>query len=230
MKLLPSTTQDSDKTLLSSLLTSELHKDNNHSDDTFMITEYVSITDLWKHTDGRMESGVNIYLTTNTLVISAMAFFSQSISDINLFLFITALVAIALATTGRILCGRLLGTAFNKAEYLYARDLIRRYFANRYPSIESFLYFLRSSNNSIVGDPHETNVNPRVPYTIIATINLWVSILFGYTITALLYVIFPNQEVSIMSIMGLSSSLLLLIYYVTNLRRQINHFRIRKHL
>jgi len=39
----------------------------------FLINEYNSLTDFWKHADSRLESGINVYLTASALVVCILS-------------------------------------------------------------------------------------------------------------------------------------------------------------
>lgn len=182
----------------------------------FLINEYNSLTDLWKHTDSRLESGVNLYLAASAVVVSAIVFFSERITDTYLFFSITAFATAGLAIAGIILSERLLATSFNKAEYIYARDLIRRYFAARTPKIGSYLYFFQEKRSKQL---------TRIPQTILFILHLWSSFLVWLSVSIVLWLISSSLSSTVIFTTSTVISVALFIYLVLNTRKKTNAFR-----
>ena len=101
----------------------------------FLLSEFQQVNDLWRHTDSRLESGLNIYLTATAIVIPGLVYIFQNINDFSAFLKIYSLIAIGLLVGGLVLDRRISGTARVKAEYIHALNRIRGYFKERYPQI-----------------------------------------------------------------------------------------------
>jgi hypothetical protein len=195
----------------------------------FLLTEYNSLTDLWKHTDSRFESGLNIYLAASALIASAIVFFSQRVTDINIFLGITIFIAIALAVAGKILSDRLLVNSFNKAEYIYARDLIRRFFADQSPDITPYLYFLRDKIPESAAREGNKISQLRAPKTILSVIYLWVSFLLGLIVSITTWLIDPSYPFIITIIPGIITTIALFAYFTLNKRKKIRNFNLRQY-
>lgn len=213
--------------LLSQPFRSETNTSDPNNDDLkevgvqFLLAEFSNLTDLWKHTDSRLESGLNIYLTTNALLISAIAFFSQRVTDTTSFLIIIVFIAVALSVTGIILSTRLLSTAFIKTEYMHARNMIRRYFAERAPDIIPYLYFANKTGMATI---NKKILLFRTPGTIYTALHLWSSFLTSASISVLILLLYTQIQAVILIFICLSLTILFFVLLTLNKRHKIKRF------
>jgi len=182
----------------------------------FLLSEYNTLGELWKQTDARVESSTNLYLTTNTLLISATAFFSQQIKNTNLLLAISGCVAFALFIAGLLLSDRILRAFLYKKRYLYGRNLIRGFFAEHSPSIAPYLSLPLADVNDPASSPLTIPSKLRPFSRALAALNLWSSVLLG---VALSIMVWPySSHISRYFIIPIGSLVAILSFVLLTLR------------
>jgi hypothetical protein len=107
----------------------------------FMLAEYTHLSELWRHTDSRTETAVNLYLTTAAVLIPGALLVKQSFSDLRLFLWASIAVSVVFTVLGAFVSRRISRSHEIKGEYILALNLIRKYFADQDPSLAPYLSF-----------------------------------------------------------------------------------------
>lgn len=205
------------------------------TDTQFLLAEFGTLVDLWKHTDARFESGMGIYLTGSAIMVSALAFFSQSITNIYLFLSIASGMAIGMAIVGIFLARRMVAASIVKSEYIYAMNLIRLYFVEKRPEIRPYLVLPVGELPHTPIHDKRSSMRPLLSYSFIAVIHLGVSLLLGFGIGVigwLLVVVALRGSVELGlivaiitgSVTSVGSVVLLTLY----LRRRLKAFGIKR--
>jgi hypothetical protein len=105
----------------------------------FLLDEFGELGEFWRHADSRVENALNLYLTSGTIVVSAIVLLGQRSGDLDVFLTAAIFVAVALAAAGIVLARRIVGADIIKAEYIYALELIRRFFVDNAAQITPYL-------------------------------------------------------------------------------------------
>src|SRR5436305_1564222 len=59
----------------------------------FMLDEFGELGEFWRHADSRMESAINFYLTSGTIVVSAVVVPAQRTDELRVFLSVAILLA-----------------------------------------------------------------------------------------------------------------------------------------
>jgi len=110
------------------------------ADSQFLLTEFTVLSEAWRHTDSRIDSSMNFYLTFGAVVLPVLVLLYQAISDIRMMVLASLPIAAALILLGIYLESRVTSTDKTKAGYVLGMQLIRRYYVDRYPHIGSYLY------------------------------------------------------------------------------------------
>jgi hypothetical protein len=106
----------------------------------FLLAEFSELGEFWRHTDARLESSLNFYLTAIAVLAPATLLLRQSVSDIRSLVALMIPVGIALFVIGILLTWRVTRAILVKAEYVHALNLIRRYFVDNDPHIAKYLF------------------------------------------------------------------------------------------
>jgi len=162
------------------------------SQEEYLLTEYKVIGEFWRHAEVKIETTINYYLSTLAAFAPATILLYNYVSDLKLFVAITLFMDTFLIGMGYLLVQRTSKTEFHRAEYLLAFQLIRRYFVDKYPTIQPYIYFP-------VSDPiqeRETaiaQVKPHWGKRLVFGINVANSILFGWIVSGSIWLALNTQ-------------------------------------
>ncbi len=141
----------------------------------FLLAEFQHIGELWRHTDSRLESGLNLYVAASTLVVSGLAYISQNVNPL-VFLVAFILVGVSLLAGGIVLGIRVTGTARVKAEYMHALNRIRAYFVENHPQLEYYLVLPSANKDNLKQQQDKHNKQVSNLLFVIHTWNSFLSI------------------------------------------------------
>lgn len=189
----------------------------------FLLTEYNELGEFWKHTDARIETGINIYLTVCGFAFPGLGLLYQAIQSIQLFVLASIPVAMAIFILGFVLVQRITSADFNKSEYKLGMQIIRRYFADKDPEITPYLYMPIALS---VESHHEIKKHwsPYFHKNLAFAINSFNSLLAGAVFGCLTWLVFNNSLATI-SIVLMSFGFSFITFSILNwlYRRKINH-------
>lgn len=154
----------------------------------FLLAELSEIGEFWRHTDGRIESAINFYITVVAVVLPASVLVYQSISDIGTFILLALLLGILLIIMGIFLIARISNAEIRKSQYILSIQLIRSYFVNRDPEISQYLLF-PTAIPSYDQTEKENQLEPFIQRRLVITINALNSLIIGACIYALLWLL-----------------------------------------
>ena len=158
----------------------------------FLLAEFKELGQFWRHTDSRMESALNLYMTASALIVSGLVYLSQQVTDFRAFLSFVTLITVALFVGGMILANRILGTALIKAEYIRALNLIRRYFVDTDQSIRDYLLLPIANSPKDTARPLGKGFSARIPTSLLVVIHVWDSLLLGFVVGSISWLAEPR--------------------------------------
>jgi hypothetical protein len=154
----------------------------------FLLAELSETGEFWRHTDGRIESAINFYITVAAVVLPASVLIYQSISDIATFILLALLLGILLIIMGIFLIARISNAEIRKSQYILSIQLIRSYFVNRDPEIAQYLLF-PAAIPSYDQTEKENQLEPFIQRRLVIIINALNSLMIGACIYALLWLL-----------------------------------------
>lgn len=105
---------------------------------SFLMAEFDQLGEFWRHTDSRIDSAINFYLTTFAIVASGSLLLFQSISDTRAFVAGMIPVGSVLLLMGVFLSSRINSTRHIKHEYTLGLNRIRRFFVDNDPNLAKY--------------------------------------------------------------------------------------------
>lgn len=171
----------------------------------FLLTEFGELGQFWRHTDARIENGINYYLTASAAVTSVIAFGSQQLNDGRLFAGFVILVLGALFVGGDILIRRIVSTALIKAEYAMALNRIRGYFADRDSEMARYLVLPIASSPTEGNEASRQDFKVRMPGYILRALRLWTGGLLGLAVGILSWIIEPRLHFASLIAIGVAA-------------------------
>jgi hypothetical protein len=204
---MPECSQSTDDKVLQQLqaLQSQVHdlqrqiakeRESSHTDLSvkFLLAEFNELGQFWRHTDSRLESGLNLYLTASAVIISAIVFFSPRVTDIRLFVIVVVLIALSLFIVGFFLSERIVSSRIIKREYIHALNLIRRFFVDRDAGITPYLFLPFADSPVDTPRSHAEALASLVPAQggFFFVINVWNGLLLGFSTSACVWLIVPS--------------------------------------
>jgi hypothetical protein len=208
-------------TIVNEYTPTEQEKD---TDTQFLLAEFSEMGKFWRHTDSRIETAINFYLTVGAVTLPGIVVLYQAIADIRLFILALLPITGALLIFGFFLVRRIMSADVKKAEYLISLNLIRRYFVDQSPQIAQYLYMpLAQPSDSL-----EAKVKQLSPYfhrRIALVVNSANSILAGITLSGLLWLV-AGQVLSmvVVALMGIGVGIVTLIIQTWLYRRVTRHY------
>jgi len=154
----------------------------------FLLVEFSEIGQFWRHTDSRIETTINYYITVGAVVLPGVVLLYQAISDTRLFILATLPIIGALIIIGLFLVARVTNSDILKAEYILSLNLIRRYFVDNNLKIAPYLYLPiaePSTNLEVI----RRQLLPYFHHRIILVVNCANSILFGLMVCGFLWLV-----------------------------------------
>jgi hypothetical protein len=144
----------------------------------FMLAEYSLLGELWRHTDARIETAVNFYLTTGAILGPATLLVYQAFSEIRLFLVASILVCIALIVMGLLISTRIVRAYQIKRRYAHGLSLIRRYFVDIEPKLEGYIHL------PVAGLPESNRTRASLLPRLVIAVRLINSLALGWILAA----------------------------------------------
>jgi hypothetical protein len=162
----------------------------------FLLAEFAHIGEFWRQADSRIESNLRLYLAATTILVTGIAILSQQVKVFRVFALFGVAVAACLFVGGLVLARNVLTTGFLKANYIFALNLIRRYFVDHDKSLDEYLFF--PSDVSKATWSQKVKRVP-VPRTLFAGIAAWEGVLLGGIFAGVTWLVNPRlfPEVSV---------------------------------
>lgn len=155
---------------------------------SFLLAEFNHLSNIWQHTDSRMEKGINIYVTLNAIIVSGLMVLSQQITNYRVFTVIGILITCGLAVIGTLLSIRIMTTKIIKIHYLDAINLIRRYFVDNEESLQKYL--LLPVANNLIDSSDKRKIRRHIPVPKVVTfIHVWNALLLSFAVGSILWII-----------------------------------------
>jgi hypothetical protein len=198
---------------------------NDNAMERFLLAEYSELAQDWRHTDSRIETAINFYITVGAVVLTGLGILYQALQSVQLFILASVPVAVVLFVFGVFLTLRITSADLKKGEYRLGMRIIRRYFADR--EAEDSRYMYRPVASSINGP--EDIAKQRSPHfheRVVLAINTFNSFIVGVCSASLIWLVFGNVLLPIgiaLISLGLSAvSLILLSWF---LKRRITNIK-----
>ena len=191
----------------------------------FLLVEFQNISKLFLHTDQRLESGLRIYFTAATVVLSVVVFLYDEITLTERNLPPYLLILIAFIWGGMLLTRRITRVSLQKAIYREALNRIRAYFVEESPLIRKYL-LLPASDGQVA-----TNEILRVAQTgttrsgVLNMISVWNSILFGFMCVIIAWLIVPGLTLPVMATIGFLAGILSFLVLIWQRKLQLRRYR-----
>lgn len=114
-----------------------------HSDDyiSYLLAEFQQLAESWRHTDRRIDSTINYYITIVSLLVPVSILFYRKLINTDLIYIYGISVCIALIIFGHLVMTRIITTDIRKSEYTLGMKMIRAYFVNMNNDIANYLFF-----------------------------------------------------------------------------------------
>ena len=156
-----------------------------------LLAEYNRLSEFWRHTDSRMESTVNLYLTASAIVVTGLVYGSQQSGDLRTFLAVSVAAAAALFVGSIIVSRRILLSSVLKARYRYRLYLIRCHFMEFDESsltpVASPMTLSAEADRRAHG-----GFSVRVSVPLLAAIYPWCSLLLGFIVGSTVWLAQPG--------------------------------------
>jgi hypothetical protein len=156
--------------------------DKNDPGTQFLLAEFSEMNATWKHTDARIETAINFYLTVLVAGLPAAALLYQAIPDIQVLAFVLILMVATVFTIGLLLANRIAIAGIRKAEYQLSINLVRRYFLDHNSDLAKYVYFPAADPSVAIEDKtKQLKVHlHQMIYVVIVVNSLLVSLVIGW--------------------------------------------------
>lgn len=186
----------------------------------FLLAEFSELAEAWRHTDARIESAINIYLTISASTFPALGLLYQAFQSIQLFLLVSIPILINLFVFGFLFTQRVTSTDITKAEYILGMQMIRRYFIDHDSEISSYLILpvaLSAKNDQEIKKQKRPYFHKQLIFAVIA----FNSLLVGTIIGSLTWLLFSN------TLLPISIALISFVFAVSTLVILSRHYQRR---
>lgn len=116
-------------------------KFNDDDHISFLLEEFQQLAESWRHTDRRIDSTINYYITILSLLVPATILFYKELTNTNLVYIYGISVSSTLIIFGHLVWNRITATDIRKSEYILGMQMIRAYFVNQKNDIANYLIF-----------------------------------------------------------------------------------------
>ncbi|MBD3309537.1 hypothetical protein GF348_24370 [candidate division KSB3 bacterium] len=154
----------------------------------FLLTEFSEMGEFWRHTDSRIETAINFYLTVGAAALPGTVILYEAVADLRLFVIALLPIMGALFIFGFFLVRRITSADIKKAEYLLSLNLVRRYFVDHSPKVARYLY-MPLAQPSESSDGMTKQVGPVFHRRIAFVVNTANSVLAGTAFSGLLWLV-----------------------------------------
>jgi len=189
----------------------------------FLISEYSQLGELWKHTDSRIDTTINFYITICAIVVPGSVLIFQVVKDINIFILTMLPVALIFFAAGIFFTENITLTDVHKSQYVLAQQLIRRYFVDNEPGISKYVYMEMATPSDDL-EEKLIQLHPYFHKTIILSVNVINSLLIGIIISSIIWLLAPTN-LYILVLVGLFLALLSISLLTIRYNRKIASFR-----
>ncbi|MCB0170721.1 MAG: hypothetical protein KDJ97_09240 [Anaerolineae bacterium] len=156
------------------------------------MAEFGELAESWRHTDSRIETAINFYLTVGAIVLPGLGLLYQALQSIQLFILVSVPVAMVLFIFGFFLTQRITSADIRKEDYGLAMRMIRRYFVDQDPRIKSYIYMPIGLAAETLEDVSRQR-NPYFHRRIMFAINAFNSFLVGLVFSGLIWLTFAHM-------------------------------------
>lgn len=184
----------------------------------FLLTEFSELAEAWRHTDARIESAINIYLTIAASTFPALGLLYQAFQSLRLFILISIPVLITLFVFGFLFTQRVTSTDIIKAEYILGMKMIRRYFIDHDAEISAYI-FLPVASPAKDHQEREKQKHPSFHKQLIYAVIVFNSLLVGAIVGSLAWLIFVN--IFITSLISFGCIIVALVFLSRHYQRRI---------
>lgn len=113
---------------------------NNDKEISFMLEEYATLRELKINLDNKGDNRVNFFLATISGASVALGLLNQLTLPVELLFFLNASVFVGILFLGNITFARMVERHSRNIEYERGMNRVRRYFVDKYPSIEKYMF------------------------------------------------------------------------------------------
>jgi hypothetical protein len=117
------------------------HTTHQHDAVQFLLAEFNETAEDWRHTDTRIETAINFYLTIVAIVLPSLIVLYQTIQNPTVFVLAAIPINGFLFIVGFFLTRRITSASILKSQYRSASQLIRRYFVDLAPELTTYIQF-----------------------------------------------------------------------------------------
>lgn len=171
--------------------TIKTRKENSETTTQFLLAEFNELAEAWRHTDARIDSAINIYLSVVASTFPALGLLYQAFQSIQLFILVSVPMLIILFVFGFMFMQRVTSTDITKAEYILGMQTIRRYFVDQDAEISSYL-ILPVASPSKNKQELDNQKHPYFHKQLIFAVIIFNSILIGTIIGSLIWLVFSD--------------------------------------
>ena len=195
--------------------------------DDFLLTEYKESAEAWRFTDEKIKTTINFYSSVfiaSAPILAGLYYFWGGNNLLWLFIMGTIIIDCCLIGMGLVAIQIITNSDFRKAEYMLSIQLIRRYFADKNPTILPYLY--SPVANPIIDKVISANqIKPSFNTSLATGINAINSILTGYIISGAVWLL-TNQKILFEHtlIIGFIIALVSFIVFHTMYKRKTEKF------
>ncbi len=117
----------------------------------FMLEEYATLREMRLSLDSLGESRVNFFLATISGAIVGLALINQLASYVEIIFFINGAIFVGLLLFGLVTFARMVERTVKNTSYSRGMNRIRRYFVEKHPEIEPYLWLPTSDDKPSFG-------------------------------------------------------------------------------
>jgi hypothetical protein len=107
----------------------------------FLLAEFREATQLWRHTDSRIETATNFYLTIGAITLPGSILLFKQLENHRDFVASMMPIVTLLALAGVLLVNRINSADLRKGDYELCRSLVMRYFVDQDDRLADYLLF-----------------------------------------------------------------------------------------
>lgn len=190
----------------------------------FLLAEFNEMGEFWRHTDSRIETAINFYLTVGAVAFPGVIILYEAITDIRLFIVALLPIIGTLFAFGFLLVGRITSADIKKAEYLLSLNLIRRYFVDHNPQVAQYLY-MPLAQPSDSSDAKPKQLNPYFHRQIVFIVDSANSVLAGIAFSCLFWLVVGHLVSTVIIIsVGVGAGVVVFFIQALLYRRIISHY------
>jgi len=164
---------------------------SNSQSAQFLLAEFNERSQDRRLAESQTEHVLDLYLTVCTILVPGAAALWRFSTVSWLPATAAALVAIALATAGIFLTGRILAADIMAATYSRALCLVRRYFVNSNPEVAKYLRLPVATSLAELDHDETRSLYTRRHFMLVNVLRVWSSLLWGAGTALLVQMVLP---------------------------------------